>query len=89
MTSDSKPGEGPKELRESLILEDLSSQNKTGTFATYFNMFKIFVGIGILASPHAFSQSGILLGSLALAIIAALNIYTIFIMRDTKTACGS
>jgi amino acid permease len=47
-------------------------------------MFKIFVGIGILASPHAFSDSGIVMGCLTLSVIAILNVYTIMIMRDCK-----
>jgi amino acid permease len=43
---------------------------------TYFNMFKCFIGIGILATPHAIQNVGIVGGACIIACCGILNMYT-------------
>lgn len=42
----------------------------------FVNSFKSFVGVGILALPFALTQSGVLVGVLALAVIAFASSFT-------------
>jgi proton-coupled amino acid transporter len=44
-----------------------------------FNMSKLFIGIGILATPHAFDHAGIWGGSIGIFCVTILCIYTIFL----------
>jgi len=39
-------------------------------------MFKVFVGIGILATPSAFAKVGIIGGLFGVMIVGAINLYT-------------
>ena len=48
----------------------------TSVAMTYFNMFKCFIGIGILATPHALSEVGVLGGAVGIALCGMLNMYT-------------
>lgn len=50
-----------------------------GTYQTCFNMLKIFLGIGILATPETFKSIGIVGGVLGLIIIGLLNGYTMML----------
>ena len=43
---------------------------------TYFNTFKSFIGIGILATPESFSEIGIVGGVIGVIMIGLLNYYT-------------
>ena len=45
-------------------------------FQTSFNMVKVFVGIGILATPASFKLIGLLGGSIGMILVGALNTYT-------------
>jgi len=55
-----------------------------GVVQTYFNTFKCFIGIGILAIPEAFSKVGILGGVVGIIIIGVLNTYTIILTCQCK-----
>ena len=55
-----------------------------GTFQTCFNMLKIFLGIGILATPETFKKIGIVGGVLGLIIIGLLNGYTMMLQIYAK-----
>jgi amino acid permease len=50
-----------------------------GTFQTCFNMLKIFLGIGILATPETFKKIGLVGGVLGLLLIGLLNGYTMML----------
>lgn len=50
-----------------------------GTFQTCFNMLKIFLGIGILATPETFKKIGLMGGVFGLMIIGLLNGYTMML----------
>ena len=50
-----------------------------GTFQTCFNMLKIFLGIGILATPETFKKIGLVGGVFGLMIIGLLNGYTMML----------
>lgn len=50
-----------------------------GTYQTCFNMLKVFLGIGILATPETFKSIGIVGGVLGLIIIGLLNGYTMML----------
>ena len=53
------------------------------------NIFVSFVGAGVLALPYAFSQSGIILGSVFMVAVALLALYCIFLLVDCKRALES
>jgi proton-coupled amino acid transporter len=50
----------------------------------FFSIAKASIGAGSFALPFAFSQSGIILGSLGLCLISALSLYTMRLMVETK-----
>lgn len=50
-----------------------------GTLQTCFNMLKIFLGIGILATPETFKKIGLVGGVLGLILIGLLNGYTMML----------
>lgn len=52
------------------------SEGTASVMNTYFNMFKTFIGIGILATPAAFKQVGIFGGMLGIIVCGLLNLYT-------------
>lgn len=47
-----------------------------GLFGTCFTMLKVFLGIGILATPRTFEDVGILGGIFGLILIGIMNTYT-------------
>ena len=47
-----------------------------GTLQASFNMMKVFIGIGILATPASFSQVGIVGGVLGMILIGVISAYT-------------
>ena len=47
-----------------------------GTFQTSFNMLKVFVGIGILATPASFATVGIIGGTVGMVFIGIIAMYT-------------
>ncbi len=55
-----------------------------GTLQTCFNMLKIFLGIGILATPATFKQIGLVGGILGLIVIGLLNGYTMMLQIYAK-----
>ena len=48
------------------------------------NIIISFVGAGLLGVPNAFSQSGWLLGSIALCSVSALNVYAMLLIPQVK-----
>jgi len=46
------------------------------TFKTILNMLKLFVGIGILATPASFQKVGILGGVVFMILIGSVAVYT-------------
>lgn len=48
----------------------------TSVMQTYFNMFKCFIGIGILATPAAIAKVGVVGGALGIIVCGCLNMYT-------------
>jgi proton-coupled amino acid transporter len=53
------------------------------------NIFISFVGSGMLGMPYAFSQSGWLLGIIALGTISSLNLYAMLLLVKTRTKLES
>jgi amino acid permease len=47
-----------------------------GLFGTCFAMLKVFLGIGILATPQTFQAVGLIGGFLGLCLIGLMNAYT-------------
>ena len=47
-----------------------------GTLQASFNMMKVFVGIGILATPASFGQVGLVGGFVGMIIIGVIAKYT-------------
>jgi len=43
---------------------------------TYFNMFKCFIGIGILATPAAVQKVGIFGGAFGIIVCGIIGMYT-------------
>jgi len=56
--------------------EGAGPAKNTSVAMTYFNMFKCFIGIGILATPSAISQVGIFGGAAGIIACGCLNMYT-------------
>jgi len=76
---------------DKVLLNDNEKEDdkiKTNVFETTFNITKLFLGISILASPHAFSEGGIVGGIVGFAFAGALNILTVTMQSDAATAIG-
>ncbi|CDW75794.1 UNKNOWN [Stylonychia lemnae] len=83
------------------ILDHEFGSGNVGQLGTVFNIFKCFVGIGILAMPNAFSdvifeslnrnsiQFGIVGGSMGILMIGVLNFYTMKLQIYCKEKYGS
>ena len=56
----------------------------TTTYGAFFTLFKSFVGLGVLALPSAFKESGYMLGSSLLILIAAVSYYCMKLLLDCK-----
>lgn len=71
-----------------------------GILGTCFNIFKCFIGIGLLALPSAFSEVrffhshisslkiGVIGGSLIILLIGVLNYYTMMLQINCKLKLG-
>ena len=66
----------------------IKTKGDSSVLQTYFNMFKVFIGIGILATPSAISKVGILGGSAAIIACGALNLYTMKMQIEIKKKVG-
>jgi amino acid permease len=60
------------------------AQGSTSVLQTYFNMFKCFIGIGILATPHAIQDVGIIGGAVVIICCGLLNLYTMTLQIACK-----
>ena len=58
---------------------DKKATGDTGVFQTAFNMMKVFVGIGILATPSSFEKVGIIGGAVGLSLIGVVALYTMML----------
>ena len=55
-----------------------------GSVQTAFNMLKVFIGIGILATPASFRAVGIVGGILGMILVGSLNAYTMRLQIESK-----
>lgn len=72
--------------RES-VLSQLSVSSNVGSSApihAFFNLCKVFVGIGILTGPAAMSHWGIVLGVLGVTFAGLMSLYSINIQAQTR-----
>lgn len=53
-----------------------------GTCQTIFNMLKVFIGIGVLATPASFKLVGILGGNIGMILIGSVAIYTMLLQIE-------
>ena len=60
-----------------------------GSFQTAFNMLKVFIGIGILATPASFRLIGILGGIVGMVLVGVLNVYTMKLQIASKLKFGN
>jgi len=56
---------------------------------TYFNTFKCFIGIGILATPAAIAQVGVFGGALGILVCGLINLYTMKMQLACKMKIGN
>ena len=56
---------------------------------TYFNTFKCFIGIGILATPAAIKSVGVVLGGLGILICALISFYTMKLQIRCRNKLGA
>ena len=70
------------------IIEEISGKNKTGGFATYFNLYKILVGIGVLALPMAIRLAGLVLGFFGMSLICLMSYYSLRVNAESKQQLG-
>ena len=73
-----KKFEAPHAKGEAAITGDV------GTLQAFFNMIKVFVGIGILATPASFKLIGVVGGSVGMIIVGLLATYTMKLQIDSK-----
>ena len=69
------------------MAEDRPQTGKASTFQTAFNLFKVFLGIGILATPASFQSIGLVGGFLGLVFVGVLNTYTMKLQIAAKLQC--
>ena len=55
-----------------------------GSLQTAFNMLKVFIGIGILATPASFRAIGIIGGIFGMILVGSLNAYTMRLQIESK-----
>ena len=65
--------------------EQIQHLHKATTMQTTFTTIKMFVGISILASPHAFSNSGVIGGAIGIIIAVTLSILTVTMQSEVAT----
>ena len=61
---------------------------KTGFWMTTINMSKLYLGIGILAFPNGFKNSGLFFCGLFIFVMTFLNTYSQMIQIDCKNQFG-
>lgn len=86
-----KPNEKETNLIDEVLVGDDNpkvQKHKATTLQSIFNMIKLFLGISILASPHAFSQSGIVGGILGITLATALSITTVLMQSEAAAKVG-
>lgn len=71
------------------IMHDEFGKGNVGIMQTYFNSYKCFVGIGILALPAAFHQVGFVAGSIGVTIVGVINLYTMHLMLVCQQKYGA
>ena len=71
----------PKESKIKLDRADTESVEKgnVSTFQTLFNLLKLFIGIGLLATPASFKNVGIVGGVVFMTIIGIIAVYTMML----------
>ena len=71
-------------IDEVLVSENEEKEllHKASTTRTTFTMIKMFIGISILASPHAFENSGIIGGIIGFSFAGVLSILTVGMQSD-------
>jgi len=69
--------------------DDRVDKTKASTPQTLFNMIKLFLGISILASPHAFSNSGIIGGIVGIMFATSLAITTVLMQSEAAVKVKS
>jgi proton-coupled amino acid transporter len=67
----------------------ISPPTNTETAQITVNIIISFVGAGLLGIPHAFSRAGWLLGSIALAAVSALNVYSMLLLPKVRRHLNS
>jgi len=85
------PNEKETSLMEEVLVGDDDSKklkHKASTPQTIFNMIKLFLGISILASPHAFSNSGIIGGIIGISTATAMAICTVLMQSEASVKTG-
>lgn len=66
----------------------MTDSDKSTNFQTFLNLFKSFIGLGILASGEAFGHVGVWGGVIAMALIGVINSYTIILQCHLKNNIG-
>jgi amino acid permease len=91
-SKENKPNEKDTNLMEEVLVnaEDDSNhlKHKASTIQTTLNTMKLFLGISILASPHAFSNSGVVGGILGVSLTTALAITTVLMQSSAAEKTG-
>lgn len=72
------------------MTENLTETGKDASvLQTYFNLFKCFIGIGILATPSAIKQVGVIGGAMGILICGIINMYTMKLQILCKEKLGN
>jgi amino acid permease len=64
--------------------EQETNSGKSAPIHALFNLWKVFIGIGILTGPYAMSHWGMVLGVLGISFAGLLSLYSINIQAQTR-----
>ena len=79
----------PNGLQEPLGSNQEVKKGTASKMQTYFNMFKCFIGIGILATPAAVQKVGIFGGAFGIIVCGIIGMYTMKLQILCKQKVGN
>lgn len=87
------PNEKETQMMDEVLVGEIEQErlhkNKASTAQSVLNMIKLFLGISILASPHAFSNSGIIGGIVGISLATVMAICTVLMQAQAAEKAGN
>lgn len=80
--------DGAETNQKDKIDVDNNEKQTAGIYSTGFNLANIILGVGALAMPQAFSNSGIIAGLLLLGLMCVVGHYTAMLVVKSAEKAG-